>query len=471
MQQSFDNNLKCFTSFDEGISPDFPCSAQLKAGEYSEALTALESRLAETPQSVEAKLGWLICQIELNLVPAAALTAPLEEIYGRLKERPDLDRLSVSCLAKLGLKLVQKGQRRIALLSLERALDLAQRQGSFRRESLEALRATVVSVIEEEIKRPDNRRDAAQSRAALDARLKEVRALSLNSKTLLEDSPGVDKPGVTAAKPTEETSIQQPTADGFVEGMMPMAVIKGRDRRGVLPVALFYICLLFLFAAGAYALIVGQADTGGFQVAMAAPDFEGGLLTLPEITRVDVSAMLVKESGNPNLDKVKERLSNLTVKQPEKPAKDPQASYYDPNLPAHQAVAKLDSKVVQDVPTLDPAALVANTHSVDPATAKVAIGPDGRPYGPPIQDGGKQTALDGSKLQGYPVEQFDTPVLYRTITATKVLDAPSVLARSVDALGADAKVQVVSRMGRWLELRSTGGRRGYIYAQDATEIK
>lgn len=75
--------------------------------------------------------------------------------------------------------------------------------------------------------------------------------------------------------------------------------------------------------------------------------------------------------------------------------------------------------------------------------------------------------LDGRPVRAYPVERMDGPLIYRTITATNVLAAPSLLAASIARLAPDTSIQVVSKVGQWLELRSTGGRRGYIYAQDA----
>ncbi len=64
-------------------------------------------------------------------------------------------------------------------------------------------------------------------------------------------------------------------------------------------------------------------------------------------------------------------------------------------------------------------------------------------------------------------QSFDPPRLYRTITPTEVLAAPSLLAKSLARLEANTPVHVTKSMGHWLELRSTGGRTGFIYAQDA----
>ena len=91
----------------------------------------------------------------------------------------------------------------------------------------------------------------------------------------------------------------------------------------------------------------------------------------------------------------------------------------------------------------------------------------------PSMDGSilEPRALDGSKLKSYEVEQLPTAVFYRTLVVTNVLSAPSVLSESVTRLEPNTKVRVVARMGQWLELKSSEGRRGFIYAQDAVEVK
>lgn len=102
--------------------------------------------------------------------------------------------------------------------------------------------------------------------------------------------------------------------------------------------------------------------------------------------------------------------------------------------------------------------------------------PNGRIYGPPrdnpaVQLPPSSRSLDGSPLRPYEVEQFNPPLRYETLTSTEVLAAPSLLARSLARLEPKTPVDVKARMGLWLELRSTGGNVGYIYAQDAMPLK
>lgn len=110
-------------------------------------------------------------------------------------------------------------------------------------------------------------------------------------------------------------------------------------------------------------------------------------------------------------------------------------------------------------------------------TEGLRMGPDGQMYGPPrdatspliTREVG--TSIDGQPVRSYEVQRYPEPVLFRTIASTQVLSAPSFLATSIARLAPDTSIQVVSRMGQWLELRSIGGARGFILAQDAKEAR
>lgn len=129
-----------------------------------------------------------------------------------------------------------------------------------------------------------------------------------------------------------------------------------------------------------------------------------------------------------------------------------------------------------------PGAQQPRTDSGGPLVARrdtegLRVGPDGQMYGPPrdanspliTRDIG--TSIDGQPVRSYEVQRYPEPMLFKTIASTQVLSAPSFLATSIARLAPDTSIQVVSRMGQWLELRSTGGSRGFILAQDAQEAR
>jgi hypothetical protein len=99
------------------------------------------------------------------------------------------------------------------------------------------------------------------------------------------------------------------------------------------------------------------------------------------------------------------------------------------------------------------------------------VKPDGRVFGPPVSPTAPLRNPSGKGyVRAYPVEQYPAPARFRTITKTKVLSSPSMTANTLTELKAGSNIQVVARMGIWLELRSTGGRKGYIYVQDAEMV-
>ena len=110
-------------------------------------------------------------------------------------------------------------------------------------------------------------------------------------------------------------------------------------------------------------------------------------------------------------------------------------------------------------------------------TQGLKVGPDGQVYGPPRDANSplltreEGISFDGQPVRSYEVQKYPEPMLFKTIASTQVLSAPSFLATSIARLEPETSIQVVSRMGQWLELRSIGGRRGFILAQDAQESR
>ncbi len=232
-------------------------------------------------------------------------------------------------------------------------------------------------------------------------------------------------------------------------------------------------------------------------------------LQLPRLDSQGSSRPEVKSEEMAGLDHVKERLSGLAFDRGALPSDSTSESQANssPEIAVTEVVkesapTEIDKpKVVHPelpqinpvgrdnpgkVPMLDPDRLAgtkveplgdysdrssSNRTSMD----GLRTGSDGRIFGPERtasderRESAELTGPDGRPVRAVPVEELKQPIHYRTIAATEVLSAPSLLAKSVARLEANAKVQVVARMGRWLELRSNGGRRGYIYAQDAVE--
>ncbi len=188
--------------------------------------------------------------------------------------------------------------------------------------------------------------------------------------------------------------------------------------------------------------------------------------------------------GNSNkLDSISERLSNIQTQESSTEVKP------SPTITAEIEVDKDEIEslnVIPDAGTNIPSSVniplakainvpqpidLGNSEKGAPIQEMPERKADGKLYTPPSTTdpvAGKSTerALDGSSLKSYEVEKFDPPELYKTITGTNVLSAPSLMSPSIGRLNVGATVRVTSIMGQWTEIRSEAGRLGYIFLKD-----
>ncbi len=513
-------SLRSFVSQAKAEPGAEPWRAEYAAGRFPEALAAVESELGATPDSPLPRLAWILIQLELGRVPLTALSSPMTELLPAAKENPALHRISAAVLLSLAARLAEKSQLRLGLSLLEGAGDLSRQAGIFSAGEDAALHTYGVSYLEEELARAKTRRESADYIRRLEKKLEEKRTHkpapppaakqprprknTLSSKQLFEDALNGDSgPHSTAAA---VAAIDAQPID--ISAGAP-AEKRGKNFSPLVLVLMLIIGLALLITRGLGALFDTPLDAEpGMLLAMSTKEPPPAAMTLPEV-RLDRHALLSQkmDSINTNLEQVGERLKNIDTKtgdpgvdqaaidasqsslaKVEKKSEDelvPLDGPSDPN--AAPTAAPVDPR---RTPRLDPgAAAQVKVEDLDAGgitpplhapTPDLRVGNDGRLYGPPadrdpaLDAKGKQgeaRALDGSPLRSYEVEQFPEPQLYRTIVPTNVLTSPSLLASAVSRLERDTSVQVVSRMGQWLELRSTQGRRGYIFAQDAVPAK
>ena len=143
-----------------------------------------------------------------------------------------------------------------------------------------------------------------------------------------------------------------------------------------------------------------------------------------------------------------------------------------------------EAKDRKKIPSLDPNVLsknrveqVGSPNWQRTAVDEISVSPDGRTYNRnPLKDqnlgvdDGRVT-MDGTPLKPLEVTKFDEPKVFRVLKDVEVQASPSMLAKPVSKLEANSKVHAAARFGQWLEVVSTKGRKGYIFAQDAIELK
>lgn len=410
--------------------------AELERQDYSAALELLEARLIESPAVVENRLGWVECQLALATVPLTALSAPLEELFPAALEMPDVRPFASRTFVAVASKLVQRRQLRLAVVILEHALALS--VGADWRGQL--VNATLF-VMRQELERAEIKRESKAYAAALRERIEK-----LEKDALTQEPP-----------PRQEKERALFTSKAIVEAALLLedtapetaAVLERKERTSWFRAG--------LFVGGALAVLAGL-----------------GWLLLPQETPEEISDRLVDGvrlpaaevsmlpetdfaplSNQVSLDELRKRLESKPPVTVPTPADTPVTVAVVVPTAAPNSKPKNNSL---PPPKVD-ADRLARTRVEDLGTT------------PPVREGHNDRALDGSPLRSYEVEQFPEPLNYKIIARTQVMSAPSVVAASLAQLEPDAKVQVVSRMGRWLELRSLAGRRGFIYAQDAVQIQ
>jgi hypothetical protein len=341
-----------------------------------------------------------------------------------------------------------------------------------------------------------------------------------NSKAIITEAIKPSEPAfVTAAQP-EEISASSETANQPGLLFTDEAEETRQGGRKANPVLLMILgtsllVVIMLIGALSYGLLrLGSKQDVAARLAMdirLAPNPAMAFPALDNSARTTAGSQVI----NATLDQVGKRLQQLAFSKPKEETEQKKTDEAAPSttevdqsaLNAAKAKAVAKNSTEEDelvsltnlppaknaipanrVPKPD-AGKFANTRVEDVGTSPrkaavpqeatdkgLQVGADGRVYGAPkakdpvVENSGAKT-LDGSQLRSYEVQQFNPPLRFRTITATEVLSAPSLLANSMAHLEAQTPVDVTAHMGQWLELRSSRGHVGYIYAQDAAEIQ
>ena len=491
------------------------------AGNHEAALGDIETELLASPEDPLLRLWWTQCQLELGRLPITALTAPLEEIAKSVQPKPELHALCTGTLVKAAVGVIKKNQFRLGVGLLERALELAQGSLMVSATNIQEIRKTYRTIITEEIKRAPARKEP---KSYLDLLEKKLAAIETNIEDNAPPSiPPVEHPVRKPVKRLDAKSMLVEAAAAR-SGVPEDADFSEPRRR---PATLLYVCAaiatlliaavsVYQFAPQSIAGLIKRSPLGaesGAQTAVA--------MTFPQERKLAAPALDNRETADgQSLDSVGKRLAQLSIttakenteaRSAKSMAEDPEidhgalnsdrAKKLPKNTPSDDEVVSLtnlpeaENAIKEKKPPMyDPGKLgrtevqpVGTSDRKSPIPREslggMTVDSNGRVYGPPKSStgsgspgagstgSGPRRALDGGPLQTYEVEQFNPPLLYRTITSTEVLSAPSLVSSALARLENDTPVHVSAKLGQWLELRSTGGKVGYIYAQDATPSK
>jgi hypothetical protein len=433
---------------------DLPWSAELARRDFSGALAKIDAHLVSNPEDIAARLWWVQCQAEIGSVPATALSAPLEEIFPKLLEENRLFEGSVAAFLRVSERLLERGQTKLAVVLLERAYDFASKGRSFPGEVRTEIHESLRSTLRAERERAELKRESRLYLDSLDRKLAEFTEKKEES------------PAPVFTKPSSRLSAKSVLESALAErGAAAVESVPSTSRHTRQALLIFLLGGLMILLGLIYSKIFSSAEPAEERLAVNRLPSGYPALVLPEPV---LSEGLSLDSVSKRLERMKkEEVAAPPTPGPGFPSAPPPV--WTPVQPEPRVRLSLEER--RKLPEMNPDKLAgAVVESLGDGSgrnpAPVVTGPDGRSYGPPPALTGSRS-LDGSQLQPVEVQQLPTPKVYRVIAPTSVFSAPSVVAQSVARLERDAKVQVVAKLGKWLELRSTGGRRGYIYAQDA----
>ncbi|MCB9030477.1 MAG: hypothetical protein H6619_05445 [Deltaproteobacteria bacterium] len=117
----------------------------------------------------------------------------------------------------------------------------------------------------------------------------------------------------------------------------------------------------------------------------------------------------------------------------------------------------------------------APQHSVKKETVNTTSPVEGTVFYPELSKLQNQNLADESSYPGsspsLPSEDLSGKgELYRIIASTRVMSKPSFLGISIAYLDQGARIEVLSRSGDWLKVRSRKGKLGFVLAQDAERL-
>ena len=497
--------------------PDTPWRAAAASREYATALELVERELATNSDKSVTKLWWVRLQVEQKVLPVTALSAPLNELTEPLRGEIKLATLAASTYLQIALALLERKQPRLAIPILEHALYFSRQSSHIEETKKTALADFYLEELGRELEQAPLRKEPESYLETIAKRIEDEKQARAAYRAPTQVAPKPTTPSITHLS---SKHILQQAEQEVAQSPTPHEIPEGRSRTASGSLLLLICLFLLLGTAG-----VGAATWYLVLPALSAKPAEAKLaMSMGQEQRTEalLPELLPRQNEeqrrahiNTTLDTVGSRLRELDVGtndqsqeqggtgneqgennngisssgQVDQSALDPSNAKSLPDDGELVSISTLPDGAndipENSVPTSNPKDFSKNrVESVgnnprgtavsgrrDPRT-QVRLDSNGRAIGnPQMQDPASpnrgNTALDGSALKSYEVEEFAPPKLFRTITSTEVLAAPSLLAKSLAHLEPQTPVHVTRKMGHWLELRSVKGKVGYIYAQDA----
>lgn len=432
------------------------------AESWRELASLCESRCppGRADENIEARLWWIRSQLELRAVPLSILAAPLESCTRKLIEdsattEEAVRELAHSTLLDLGEGLLRNSEWDLGASFVERATKLGSSGLKLMRERVSAHvrnpklpeqhKGRLQALCGEAQEGPA----AAATSAKMDTVPEAERLARFQAKMEERKGSAVNSSVLVTSPPVQSTFLRWPAAAGIF---------------------LVILAALFLYRPDTLPNLLAMLDTSASPVAvnlnlgsvarspqLIAPSSER-VQTLSELDAIYYEFNQRGSAGKRDAEAVQPTAAETVTEVAA-------ASLVSSPVATPIEVAKLEGPASPPAPELRP---------TKPAKEKVdTSGPleserDRRERSEPeATTSGLRDDLFG---KGSLRDAFRDGRIQRVIVRTKVMAEPSYRANVVDVLDIGARVEVVSKDGPWLKLRSRMGKPGYILAQDTEDV-
>lgn len=429
----------------------------IKQKDFNSALQTLEEK---SEHSIVEKLWWIRCQLNLKLLPSSTLVTPLEEAYEKIDERSTL--LAASTYLNASKSLIKSKQTRLAVLTSRKALELLKES-----EIAEVYKES----LEKELEDANNKKQSTKYISELEDELKKLSNIGLIEKP--RERYTLDK----ASNKEIANNNELEDAETNSKKQIQRADKKTKKKKKSFPLGYILAGLFFMLLGLSYNFIFTKESSllTNIDYNIKVPNPIAPKSDISQNSKVEELELTSSDLNQAKLNEVEQRITSIQTE----------------NEIVEQEVSKdtvEDSKVVDSVvedSEQGPPSYTENKNTQDYSN-DIDLEPIPREKIPDVQprrNTQRPELIDQSPrrvaptlpkssrgIKAYDVERFDPPLKYKTITSTEVLSAPSLLSNSLARLKTDTHVLVIRRMGLWLEIQSTQGSIGYIYAQDASEL-
>ena len=434
--------------------------------DFKSALEILEKK---NELSVPEKLWWIRCQLNLKLLPASTLVSPLEQTYDKTTEEEK--NLSASTYLATCKSLINRKQSRLSVLTSKKAFELLKEQ-----ETAEVYK----DCLKNEIKDAREKKQKTSYISELETELEKLEKSSYANHSTNEYTLGKEVKKDSLDQQSNEqrlVSIKEDETTSLETTPLKTKASKKVASKRSFPLGYILAGLLFILLGLSYNFIftkeenlLARIDYNIKVPQPLAPNIKIDSKALSSQTEIEETNL----SSNSSLKDVEKRITSLNTNE--------------------QTVREVIEETVEEVTTdqdntekstLNSNNINSNIDSTEDYSEEIDLEPIPKEKIPDIsprktnrpeliEQSPRRVAPSLPKaskgIKTYDVEEFDPALKYRTITSTEVLSAPSLLSNSLARLNSDTHILVVKKIGLWLEIRSTQGNIGYIYAQDASEL-